>query len=478
MTPDPELLRQFAQTNSEDAFAELVKRHVNLVHSAALRQVNGDEHLAKDVAQMVFTDLARKANSLSRRESLTGWLYTSAHFAAAKIVRGENRRRDREEKFMRDPTSETGPETDWQRIRPALDDAMHELKESDRDAILLRYFENRQFAEVGAKLGLNENAARMRVERALEKLRAIFAKRGIATASAIASAISANAVQIAPAGLATTLTTVSIATAGTGTFALLKIMTMTKLKLAVSAIVVASAATAFVVQNQAQEKLRVKNGELTQQLTQLQADNEDLSNRLAIADNSKSLSDEQFTELLRLRGEVGVLKSQLAKTTNLTRVEVRSASLNQSNSDSFTQQRQMQMHKLNNAKVLVAAAMFGYAQHHQNQFPTNWDQIKGYFDEWERNGLNPGDAMPDTTADFNEATNQFEFAYQGSLSNLQNSTNYQDTIVLREKQAWQIQNGKWVKVYGYADGHSQVLTEPIQGFDVYEQLHMVSPPNQ
>src|ERR1700679_3577760 len=149
MTPDPELLRQFARTNSEAAFAELVKRHVNLVYSAALRQVNGDEHLAKDVAQMVFTDLARKAGSLSRRQTLTGWLYTSAHFAAAKIVRRENRRRDREEKFMREPIQESAPEADWEKLRPTLDDAMHELKETHREAILLRYFENRQFAEVG-----------------------------------------------------------------------------------------------------------------------------------------------------------------------------------------------------------------------------------------------------------------------------------------------------------------------------------------
>src|SRR5665213_2223406 len=186
MTPDPELLARFARTNSEDAFAELVKRHVNLVFSAALRQVNGDEHLAKDVAQTVFTDLARKADSLARRESLTGWLYTSAHFAAAKIVRTENRRRDREEKFMREPTSKTAPEADWEKLRPTLDDAMHELKETDREAVLLRYFENRSFAEVGAKLGLNENAARMRVERALEKLHAHLTKRGVTTAAALA----------------------------------------------------------------------------------------------------------------------------------------------------------------------------------------------------------------------------------------------------------------------------------------------------
>ena len=110
MTPDCELLRRYAGTKSEEAFAELVRRHVNLVYSAALRQVNGDAHLAQDVAQTVFTDLARKAASLARRATLTGWLYTSAHFAAAKIVRTENRRRDREEKFMREPISETAPE--------------------------------------------------------------------------------------------------------------------------------------------------------------------------------------------------------------------------------------------------------------------------------------------------------------------------------------------------------------------------------
>ncbi len=243
MTPDLELLGRYARTRSEDAFAELVRRHVNLVYSAALRQVNGDVHLAQDVAQTVFTDLARKAESLARRESLTGWLYTSAHFAAAKIARTENRRRDREEQFMRDPIQNSGtgvspvhpaPEVDWEEIRPVLDDAMHELKQTDREAILLRYFENRQFAEVGAQLGLNENAARMRVERALEKLRAAFRRRGVAATSALASVISANAVQVAPANLAATLTTASLASAGTGTFTLLKIMTMTNLKLGLS----------------------------------------------------------------------------------------------------------------------------------------------------------------------------------------------------------------------------------------------------
>ena len=317
MTPDSELLRRYAGTKSEEAFAELVRRHVNLVHSAALRQVNGDAHLAQDVAQTVFTDLARKAGSLARREVLTGWLYTSAHFAAAKIVRTENRRRNREEQFMREPIFETAPDPGfaeakpkWEKLRPVLDEVMHELKEPDREAILLRYFENRAFADIGEKFGLNENAARMRVERALEKLRAVFLRRGIAATTALASVISANAVQIAPAGLAATLTNASFAGAGTGTLTLLKLMTMTKLKLGLSALVIAGATTALVVQHQTQTRLRAENESLMQQLAQLKTGNESLSNRLAATGNSKSLSDEQFNELLRLRGEVGVLRGQ------------------------------------------------------------------------------------------------------------------------------------------------------------------------
>lgn len=319
MTPDNELLRRYAQTRSEEAFTELVRRHVNLVYSAALRQVGGDIHLAQDVAQTVFTDLARKAGSLARRESPTGWLYTSAHFAAAKMARTENRRRNRDANFMREPMNESRAsaspaqnlaEADWEKIRPALDDVMHELAESDREAILLRYFENRRFAEVGLKLGLNENAARMRVERALEKLRATFTKRGITTVAALASVISANAIQVAPTGLAATLTTTSIAAVGTGTtFTLLKFMTATHIKLGLSALVLAGAATAIVVQHQNQTRLRDESESLRRQITQLETGNQSLSNRLASIGQAKSLTDKQLNELLQLRGQVTQLQS-------------------------------------------------------------------------------------------------------------------------------------------------------------------------
>jgi RNA polymerase sigma factor (sigma-70 family) len=311
MQPDNELLRQYARAGSEVAFTELVKRHVNLVYSAALRQVGSDAHLAHDVAQNVFTDLARKASSLCQRESLSGWLYTSTYFAAAKIVRTETRRREREEQFMREPARDIAAEADWEKLRPILDAAMHGLKDSEREAVLLRYFENRPFAEVGAKLGVNENTARMRVERALEKLRGLLAKRAITTTATLASVISANAIQVAPSMLAVTLTNTSLAAAGAGTsFALFKFMTLTQLKFGLSALVAAGVTTALVVQHQTQTRLREENESLTQQLAQSKVDNHSLSNRLAAANDSKSLTDNQLNELLRLRREIGMLIQQ------------------------------------------------------------------------------------------------------------------------------------------------------------------------
>jgi RNA polymerase sigma factor (sigma-70 family) len=315
MTPDNELLRQYANTRSEEAFAELVRRHVNLVYSAALRQVSGDAHHAQDAAQMVFTDLARKAMLLSRRESLTGWLYTSAHFAAAKITRTESRRRNREEKFMREPSHDTSPEADWEKLRPALDLAMHELKEADREAVLLRYFENRRFAEVGAKLSLTEIAARKRVERAVEKLRALLARRGITTGAALASVISANAVQPAPGYLAGALATASLTGVGSGTFTFFQTMNMAKLKLGVGALATAGVVIALVVQLHAQRTLRAENVSMSGQIVQLKADNEQLSNQIASNANSLATQKEQAAELLKLRAEVTQLRTMKSTPT-------------------------------------------------------------------------------------------------------------------------------------------------------------------
>jgi RNA polymerase sigma factor (sigma-70 family) len=205
MIEDAELLRRYAQESSQAAFAELVKRHVNFVYASALRRVGGDTHLAEDVTQQVFTALARNAAALARREVLSGWLYTTARNVAAQLVRGECRRHVRESKaqLMSEATAETTHDKEWERLRPVLDDAMDSLGGDDRQAVLLRYFEGKSYGEIGARLRLAENTARMRVDRALEKLRAALTRRGVTSTSAgLAVAIANQAGVAAPAGLA------------------------------------------------------------------------------------------------------------------------------------------------------------------------------------------------------------------------------------------------------------------------------------
>ncbi len=461
MTPDSELLLLYARTQSEDAFAELVRRHVNLVYSVVLRRLNGDAHLAQDAAQTVFTDLARKASSLSRRTTLTGWLYTSAHFASAEIVRKESRRRGREEKFMRQPDSQTATDPAWQELRPVLDEVMLQLKETDREAILLRYFENRPLAEVGAKLGLRDNAARMRVERALEKLRALLAKRGIATTSALVATISANAVQVAPTAMAAALAATSITAAGTGTFTLLSIMNATKLKLGLSTLVIALATTALVTQHQAQNRLRAENQSWRRQAAQLQADNETLSNRLAMAHDSSSAPNRQLKELLRLRAQVGLLRQKTNELGRLKQNHLRRTADDSQASEETTpaeeQQRQSSTAKMGDARLLVLGELI-YADQNQGQLSTNFAQFSSYL----------------TNADQTlTGTNHFELTYTGSISGL---TNPASVIMVRESQAWPTLNGNWANTYGFMDGHAEVHVQASDNFDAFEQQHSNPPP--
>lgn len=205
MSTDAELLRRYIQERSETAFTELVQRHLNLVYFAALRQVGGDAHRARDVAQTVFTDLARKARALTDRATLSGWLHTSTRFAAAKLRRADTSRKHYEQEAM--IMSTLLPESDltaeWERLRPLIDDAIQELNARDREAVLLRFFEGRPFAEIGTILSVSEDAARMRVERALDKLRALLGRRGVtSTSAALATVFGQQLSAAVPAGLA------------------------------------------------------------------------------------------------------------------------------------------------------------------------------------------------------------------------------------------------------------------------------------
>lgn len=241
-----ELVREYVACQSEQAFEALVSRHVGLVHSAALRQV-GDPSLAEEITQTVFIILARKAGSLNQKTILPGWLYRTTRYVSAAALKIHRRRERRElEAHMQAMIERTQTDSAWEQFAPMLDEAMAQLRDSDRDAIVLRYFQNKSLRDVGAMLGVDESVAQKRVGRAVEKLRSIFAKRGIvSTAAIITGAISANSAQAAPVAPVTSVTTVAIAkgaSASGSTLTLikgaLKLMAWTKAKTAIVAGVV------------------------------------------------------------------------------------------------------------------------------------------------------------------------------------------------------------------------------------------------
>src|SRR5216117_3720747 len=312
---DAQLLREYVNNGSETAFGELVNRHADLVYSAALRQVIEPE-FAHDVAQSVFADLARKAKSLSGHVVLAGWLYRSTRFAALTFLRNERRRQNRERQAMQllYPPGESSP--DWDRIRPVLDEAMANLGDADRDALVLRFFKNEDLRTVGIALGTNEDAAQKRVTRALEKLRAFLIRHGVTlSAAALATALTGNAVQAAPVALAGTISTAVIAgaVAAGSTFNLLNLMSMTKLKAGLlSAAIVVGAGTPIVVQQQSVARLRAENQELreqSRQLEQLRSENQRLAGVWVNGDEVERLRRD-VGELHRLRAEVARLRRE------------------------------------------------------------------------------------------------------------------------------------------------------------------------
>ncbi|EEF61171.1 sigma-70 family RNA polymerase sigma factor [Pedosphaera parvula] len=384
MTDSQRLLAEYAQTGSEPAFQELVSRYINFVYSTAVRLVGGDAHLAEDVTQMVFIGLASKGRTFSTDVMLGGWLHQHTYHVATKAVRAERRRqsREREAVEMNELQGDTG--ANLRQVAPMLEEAITQLGSEDRMAILLRFFEQRDFRSVGEALGSNENAARMRVNRALEKLHALLKHRGVTlTITALGVVLSAKVVHAAPAGLAAKISSIAPATtaAGTGTtLTSLKLMAKTKLKLGLATLVVAGVATTMVMQHHSQAKLREENESFREQMAQLKADNESLSSLAAQAKKPASLPGDQFKELLRLRGEVGMLRRQTNELGRfreenrrlLSQVVAQSEPTNQvSAEDQFT----LRKTHVVDAMTTVLNAIKDYAANHNGQVPVSLDQL-------------------------------------------------------------------------------------------------------
>jgi RNA polymerase sigma factor (sigma-70 family) len=301
---DQQLLRDYAGRRSDAAFAELVRRHVDLVHSAALRMVC-DAHLAADVTQDVFVALAQNAGQLTKHPVLSGWLHRTTRNIAANTVRSEVRRRAREQEAA--AMNELQPsEATWEIIAPYLDEALGELAEEDRDAVLLRYFERKSGREIAGLFGTSEDAANKRVNRAVERLREIFSKRRVAIGTGgLAALISANAVQSAPASLVAAISGTTLVTTST-----LGIAMIHKILIAgMTAAVVGTGIYAVRLQNQ-MGALQRQQQSLSRQIAQAQQDRDNATSQLADLrqENDRLLTDE--ADLLRLRAEVTQLHAQ------------------------------------------------------------------------------------------------------------------------------------------------------------------------
>jgi RNA polymerase sigma factor (sigma-70 family) len=484
MTPsDQELLQRFARDRAQDAFTELVKRHVNLVYSAALRQVRSPQ-LAEEVAQSVFADLARVADKLgsgtgdSPVESLTPWLFAVTRRTAVDVIRKESRRQLREQiavemNQMNAPNqlphfAKCGTESAWPDIEPLLDEAVAALDEPDRAAVLLRYFENQSLRAVGQQLGVSDDAAQKRVSRAVERLREFFAKRGVTvSAGGLVVVISANAVQAAPVGLAVTISAAALAGTAATTSTLIaattKTIAMTTLqKTLVTATVAVLVGAGIYEARQAAhlrdqvQTLQQQQAPLAEHFQQLQNNFADATNRLADLTEELAKASKNNSELLRLRGEVGLLRRQLEGA------KVSLAQANQPESfdkseDAAQQQERMRAGTMLDARILSSQLAI-IAYDNGGWFPTNWSQVV------------TGDEIFPITGKKN-----FEFVHEQPININPLGSHNSDMVVIRERAARQSGDGYWHRVYGFADGHSQEIELPNGNFTAWEEQNTYRP---
>ncbi|HEX3988301.1 MAG TPA: sigma-70 family RNA polymerase sigma factor [Verrucomicrobiae bacterium] len=315
---DLDLLRQYTEEASEEAFAALVQRHLNLVYATALRQVRSPQ-LAEEVSQTVFLTLAKNARSLRPDTILAAWLYRVARRAAIDVVRGEARREQREQIAL-DLANMKSDSSEWMRIEGLLDEVLETLEEPDRNAILLRFFQNKSLREVGEILGTSEEAARKRVSRAVEQLREVFARRGIEVGAAgLVALLGAQALHGAPIGLSATISAAAFSGAAVihpvTTLAATKAIAMTLIqKTLVTAVLAAAVGTGIYEARQASQyqeqavAAQRQQDALAQQNLQLQSERDDATNQIATLRSEAAKFRSSTSEIVKLRREVARLR--------------------------------------------------------------------------------------------------------------------------------------------------------------------------
>lgn len=454
------LLHQYTAEHSEAAFRELVARYINLVYGTALRRLDGDQALAEDCAQTVFIDLARRAAQLSSGVLLGGWLYQHTCHVAATLARGERRRRYREKIAMELHTLHDDATSDPARLAPILDDVIQNLGDEDRTAIVLRFFEQRDFRSVGEALGTKEDAARMRVNRALEKLHQLLGKRGWTSSTvALGAALTAAGAATAPAGLASTLAATALASAGFSSisFTFMHGFLMTKLKAAVlTTLLVGAVSTPWVLQQRTLNRQRAENQQTRAETARLTSEVARLNDLVARQAGEQTEARQQQSELAKLRGEVAALRRQKTEAAQAAKsgktLRAPAADVSQ---ETPADQEQQAIIKMGHAKNWMLA-FFMYADKNQEQVPKDFEAAASFLPESGKN---------ETV----QAAQQFEILYQGSLFAISNPA---AAIVLREAKPFPGPGGGWLRTYGFADGHIEMHRSADAHFEAWEEEHM------
>lgn len=473
MTAPPEteasdLWNEFLQAGSETAFAELVRRHLNLVYSVALRRCGGDAALAQDASQTVFADLARKAPSLPRNLILAGWLYRHTAFVTSNLVRAEVRRRHRERTAMElHPPNE---DADWSQIAPVLEDAMAELPERDRNALVLRFLDQQSFPDVGRSLGLSADAARMRVERALEGLRSRLARRGItSTTAALSLGFGQHGIVAAPVGLAATVATSATLAALTSTpSTLLALMASTKIQLGLAALVAAGASTGAFLEHR-------NNRFLTSELAAVRADLAAWETSAPAGDTVSPAELESLRQdrlrLMALRDEVGQLREDRRRLAQLEaeNLALRQRQIDRTNAtkeptpddNEVAKERALGLARMHFVKSW-ALALHLYASENDDTFPASFEEAARYAPK-----------EPDSETPLFDL-NQFELMYHGSFKAI---THPAETILIRERETFTTtdpttRKTRFNRTYAFADGHSEIHASPDGNFEEWERTRL------
>ena len=477
MENDEQLLHAYARERSESAFGELVARHIDFVYSTALRVVNGDSHLAQDVAQTVFIDLARKAGSLPDGVALPGWLHRHTCYTATKAVRTERRRQGREQMAMEMRALDDNTRQEWEQVAPYLDESLNQLNPADRDALVLRFLKQQDLRAVGAALGISDDAAQKRVDRALEKLQILLKHRGATlSAAALGTALATEAVTAAPAGLAGSVAGAALASAAAGggiTAALVKVMAMTKLKFGLVSLAVAAGIALSVWQYRQTERLR---GEITSlrrssaELAELREENQRLAEALR-AEAERPKADNR--ELLRLRGQVGLLRQAALQNPRLqAELDNLAKKLEQTEAsrrhDNATDPEQSMLVSKSLLATVWGHALLKFAKENDGRLPPSLAAAEPYLNNNELLPVNWRNAAQITTE---AATNgitidQFELVYQGSMTNVQDAGH---AILLREKEPYHASDGRWARTYVTATGLGGVRWSNDQDFRAVEK---------